>query len=742
MFCKNRVIIIIFSLLFIILCLSQFAAADNMDVYIYGKDVTKNLAPMIYEGQIMVRARLLADYIGAEIKWKKNIKTLKLIKDETVIKMMAGSPFIQIGDRAIESKNGMVLKNNNSYIPLKDVVRGFGFLINSTNNSLYIFKPEANVKEVVWENNCKLIIKMDKITPYRINEGQDPHKLIIEIDKASLASDFIDNVSCKNYYLDIKRSSKTARLQLVLTGKYPIPYYDESCIKEEGNNIVLNFYPLLKSIKWTNDNRLEILSSKSITKPDILLLSDPQRMVLDFTGLKLSDYDLDFKKNNYIKEVRVSQFKYEPLILRVVLELKDNRYLHCIDTEDNKKFVLGPATKTEISNLKYKSNKISFESTDRIKPEIFNLEEPNRLVINIHNALRGDNVKDKLTINNDLIKNIRSSRFDEQVIRVVVDLNGKIGYNWKQIEEENGKYKHIITLGNTLEKLRFINKKQKTNINIKFYDQVNYKVNKFSYPDRLVVDVLNTDLNVNQLDIPKNEGIIKEVRVDKYINKDKEYTRFVFELKQFHGYEVISAEPASNINITLAKKIFKVESTNNLIILDPGHGGFDPGACGQSGLTEKEVNLDIALKLKDILNNSGYQVILTRNKDKFISLRERVELANKKEARIFVSIHNNSSSKNYSEGTETFLAPNREEECLLLAQLLQKELLSELELVDRGVKKDNFYVIKYTNMPAVLLEIAFLSNPHEETLLESDLFRQNAAEAVARAIGKYFDRVN
>ncbi len=747
---KNCIVLIIFTLLLII-CLSQFSSADNINIYIYGKDVTSQLVPVVIEGQIMVRARSLADYIGSEIKWKESIKTLELIRDEKVIKMMVDSPYIQIGNSAVKSKAAMVVKDNYAYVPLKDVVDGFGFLINNTGNALYIFKPEAFIQEVGWGNSGrKLIIRMDKITPYRINEDTDPKKLVIEIDRAALAPGFTDNVSNKNYYFDIKKSSKTARLQLILTAKYPIPYYNESCIEEKENNIILNFYPGLEAINWTKDNKLELVSNETINKPDISLLTAPKRMVLDFSGLRLSDYQLNITENDYIKQVRVSQFKYEPLVLRVVLELKDNKYLHSIATEDNKKFVLGPAVRTEISELTYTDSTISFRATAQVEPEIFKLTEPDRLVINIFNAIRSNNIKEEIKINNGLVKGIRSSQFDDQVIRLVVDLKREIGYNWEQVKEENGKYLYTITLGNTVKKVEIVDGKQNTDINLKFYDEIKYKIDKFAYPDRLVVDILNTNINIEQIDIPDSPGIIKDIRVNKYNNEDKEYTRFVFELDDYNGHKVISENPAHNINITLAKKITEEiteeitdeNKIKNLIIVDPGHGGFDPGACGPSGLTEKEVNLDIALKIKDNLHNSGYNVMLTREKDEFISLKERVQIANEAGGLVFVSIHNNSSCRNYSEGTETFLAPNRDGKCLLLAQLMQEELLAELNLVDRGVKKDNFYVIKYTDMPAILVEIAFLSNPHEEALLENELFRQKAAEAVGRAIINYLNRVN
>ncbi len=740
---KKPVIIIFLILFFLTLFLSSFSYAAHKHIYIYGEEVTSQLVPVKENNQIMVKARVLADYIEAEIRWKKSIQTLTLTKNGTVIKMMAGSPYLQIGDRAVKSDANMILVDNQSYVPLKDIARGFGFLINEAEDSLYIFKPETEINEVCWENNGrKLVINMDKITPYRVYGGSDPNVLIIEIDRAALASDFKDNVSNKNYYLDIKSASKTARLQLILKGKYAIPYYNESCLGEEGNNIILNFYPAIEEINWRKDNKLEIIGSDSITEPEFTLLNDPRRIVLDFPDLRLSDYNLNITENKYIKEVRVSQFKYEPFVLRIVLELKENSYLQSMGIEDDSKFILAPAVETEICDLNYADKKISFVSTTPVKPELFMLEDPERLVINILNAVRSDNLADTVEVDNDLITGIRSSRFDDEIIRIVVDLNRKVGYNWKQTQVENGNYQHVITLGNTVEDLNLVDSKQSTDIIIKFVDKVKYKVNKFSYPDRLVIDVSDIDIDLEQIEIPEATGIIEDIRLNKYTIDGEELTRFVFTLNQYNAHNIISENPGNNISVTLDKEIAEEIDKNNLIIIDAGHGGFDPGAIGASGLTEKEVNLNIAHKVREKLEKEELNVMLTRENDIFISLKERVRIANEAGGRIFVSIHNNASSKNHSEGTETFLAPGRDGECLLLAELIQEELIAELNLFDRGVKRDNFYVIKYTEMPAVLVEVAFLSNSHEESLLESDLFCNKAAEAIARGIKKYIERVN
>ena len=171
-----------------------------------------------------------------------------------------------------------------------------------------------------------------------------------------------------------------------------------------------------------------------------------------------------------------------------------------------------------------------------------------------------------------------------------------------------------------------------------------------------------------------------------------------------------------------------------LVCIDPGHGGEDPGAVC-NGVEEKVVNLDIALRTRPLVEAMGYRVIMTRTADITLSLQERCDIANNAGADIFVSIHNNAYLST-SEGTETFCYYDSEEG-RRLATLIHNEVISRIKLTNRGVKEAGFYVLKHTDMPAALLEGAFLTNPEEAELLQDPAFRQKIAEGVAEGINNY-----
>jgi len=737
--CKKQIIIIITFLLLISFSF-QIVSADKIKIFINNNEISSELSPFSLNGEIMVKSRALADILNFELKWFASINSLNISYKDKTIKMMVDNPYYQIANETHRTKNGMIMKDGSTYIPLLDIMNAFGYLVrvNQEDNSYQIMRPLSKVKEICWsEDGNNLIIEMDKLAPYRIIRGEDPDKLMVELDKAALSNDFHDNLSNKNFYLKVKNLDHKARLQLIIMSKYPIPFQIDGGFEEVDNNLIIKFLPYIDTINWLDKGFLRISSSGELQKPEITLLQAPRRMVLDIPALMFSDFDLELADNNWIKDIRVSQFKYDPVILRVVLELKEGRHLY-LERESQSSILLKPTKRVRLLNVEHNNGNIIFETDNPIKADIFTLTEPDRLVINLLNTFRENNCPDNLEVNDDIVQRLRTGRFNKETVRIVADLKESTGYQLKEKKISNNFYQYELILKKRFNQIKISDRPQYTNINISLSGKLNYEIKKFSYPDRIVVDIKDLDTELSSIKLPEPSGIIRDIRFNKYSDKGSIVVRIVFELDNYYGYSLVSSNPSDNIIIALNKQL--KEEKINLILLDPGHGGFDPGAIGPSGMMEKDLNLEIAKITAELLRKSGYEVMKSRDNDEFISLKSRVKMANDINARLFVSIHINSSNKAYSEGTETYLAPNKVDDSLLLAELLQEYLLAELKLVDRGVKKDNFYVIKYTNMPAVLVEIAFLSNPHEEALLGNDLFKRKAAAAIAEGIKAYLDK--
>jgi N-acetylmuramoyl-L-alanine amidase len=213
------------------------------------------------------------------------------------------------------------------------------------------------------------------------------------------------------------------------------------------------------------------------------------------------------------------------------------------------------------------------------------------------------------------------------------------------------------------------------------------------------------------------------------------------------------------------------------VLIDPGHGGHDPGTMNKSGMKEKDIVLDVSQRLRTLLEADGFEVLMTRDRDVFIPLEERTAVANAKGADLFVSIHVNSARSSKARGTETYFlnlatTPDAEEvaarenavttrrvselqnilqkvlnnekitESRELASRVQTSLSKELyESVkderNRGVKTAPFYVLLGAQMPAVLVEVAYLSNRKDAELLGDGAFRQKLAESIAEGIRGY-----
>jgi N-acetylmuramoyl-L-alanine amidase len=180
-----------------------------------------------------------------------------------------------------------------------------------------------------------------------------------------------------------------------------------------------------------------------------------------------------------------------------------------------------------------------------------------------------------------------------------------------------------------------------------------------------------------------------------------------------------------------------------VIVVDPGHGGSDAGAIGPSNILEKNVTLAIARDLQQLLSDGGATVVMTRTSDKAVAneeasdieeLQARADIANQANADLFISIHADSFAEHESGTTTYFWADSNDD----LARFVQDSMVSQLKLYDRGYQSSDFYVLKNTNMPAILTEAAFISNPKEEKLLANRNFNHKVAIGIYNGIKKYF----
>lgn len=277
-------------------------------------------------------------------------------------------------------------------------------------------------------------------------------------------------------------------------------------------------------------------------------------------------------------------------------------------------------------------------------------------------------------------------------------------------------------------------------------------------PERFGVDIKKTLLDMEGESLKVKNNILSAIRYSQF-NEDT--VRVVIDLNEKVAGKVSLSEDKESITILFGKdKAQEFEELGNttedgldvldwraagkLIVIDPGHGGKDSGSRairnGETVLNEKEVNLDIALRLNRMLQAAGANTCLTREDDTYMGLYERPEKANALGGDLYISIHNNSSDSSSPNGTEVYYYCKSNEadygiDTAGFAKLVQKELVETIGLKNRGAKSEPAYaVLNKTRMPAIIIEGGFLSNDTDLNMILTDEFKENYAYATAKAI--------
>ncbi len=298
----------------------------------------------------------------------------------------------------------------------------------------------------------------------------------------------------------------------------------------------------------------------------------------------------------------------------------------------------------------------------------------------------------------------------------------------------------------TLQNIDIDSEDKKINIEISCDRQVTYNIFTLSSPDRLIIDLNDTQpgsVNTSQ-DI--NSSIAGKLRIG---SRDPDITRLVFDLTGKVIYKVQAGADPNTISLVIFVPDIYEALKGAVIVLDPGHGGADPGAIGRNlGLFEKDVNMQVAECAGELLHSYGVTVLYTRYGDQDVGLYERAGAANNAGADVFISIHMNANLSSSMGGTSTYFSSNalngqqRQVKSSQLADYIQNSLVANLGLKDKGVRQADFVVIRETVMPAVLIEAAFISNAYEESLMTTDQFRNNIARALVNGIGMFLASQN
>lgn len=383
------------------------------------------------------------------------------------------------------------------------------------------------------------------------------------------------------------------------------------------------------------------------------------------------------------------------------------------------------------------------------------LTEPDRLVVDLY-GVGGDALPTVEVSGHPVVSSIRSSRFDEQTMRIVCDLKGSTGYRVNPWPEGGLEIEFNFQL--TTIELRA------SEDDLCLYFQASaapvIEAVYLENPLRLVLDLQETTLMLSSFDKAVNQGRVERLRASQHTPA---VTRVVLQvtepvaplpLEQLDEGEFILPlflGTASEAHAYLARlqghtepelaeePIIEGELSGLTVVVDPGHGGSDPGTIGHQGTFEKDINLAIGLYLGDLLRQAGAKVVYTRESDVYVSIFERPAIAAEAKADMFVSIHANSHIKRgTARGTETLYRAH-DPASELLARAVQDELVQAITLVNRRTwGREDLAVFNQTKMPAIMVEVGFLDHPDEEILLLAPGFQRVAAQGIYNGIKRFY----
>jgi len=348
---------------------------------------------------------------------------------------------------------------------------------------------------------------------------------------------------------------------------------------------------------------------------------------------------------------------------------------------------------------------VNVYTSEKIKPDIVILENPNRIAM----VFKDSRIDAPVTIPgpSSFIRMVQAAQFDENTVYVIVEPSDRLSYDFASIL---GKNKVILELS-----------KAKPGEMAKTIEP--------SAPTPATAEVETPTLT--ETEEAATAALTREV-----VEAPGEViTEEVFIVsEEVSSPEIEKMPPSPVISKTPPVPTKKQPLKGKVIVIDPGHGGIDPGYIGPSGMFEKTLNLKIALKLRKILNDAGAKVVMTRHGDVTVRNKDVVALANSSGANLFVAIHLNSFASPRIGGCETYYFTPQSRK---FANVMEKYLSRTIKRSCRGAKKVTYYAIHHTVMPAVLVEPLYLTNPLEERLAMNPQYQQAIATGIFKGITEY-----
>lgn len=670
----------------------KYEEVKEVPIILDGKPVYSEVPAIMQGGSTLVSIRFIGETYGAKVNWENKTKSVIIEQGDKKIVMQINSKDVYVNGehRLIES----------GYTP--KLVK---FSSNKTSNTMVPlrFLSEVLEYEVGWDNKVKL--------PYVNvnNKGSKPEPKPEEKPNSKPEGKPEDKGIIKDIKVNL---SSTNTPKISLEGKEKIDY----TYKKVGNNIVF-------TVKNGG------LAFKAGEKDKINVNRTPLKDIGIKNDIENNQLDLEFNLNRQSDLDIISKNNGKTVDIYFVNRITDIR----TDSINGKEVLIID------KNFKSKNN-------------LLHLKNPKRLVIDFMDSSLGIGSKE-IAKNISFVKNIRVSQFsaeslygkNDRVVRVVLDIDERMSQADLTVQEKGDKLV-IIPKESIIDILDYKDNGKTGSLDISLIKKVNYSLLQDASTLTLSIPKEAIKHEKGKLDI--DNSFIRDINLVK--NGDKIDIRV--RLKAGVEFD----EKTKNQKVDSIKLGFTKKTSSNLpeekpsgpnykpvnpgkstIVIDPGHGGTDPGAV-RSGVNEKDITLPVSLKVEKILRDKGYNVVMTRSTDRYVSLSERANIANNVNADAFVSIHANSvKNAPNANGIETLYNTSLDKE---LAKCIQEEVIKATGATNRSIKhRPNLAVLRRTKMPASLIELGFITNERERKMMINNGYQNILARGIVSGIEKFLN---
>ncbi|HBE80708.1 MAG TPA: hypothetical protein DDW65_23420 [Firmicutes bacterium] len=488
-----------------------------------------------------------------------------------------------------------------------------------------------------------------------------------------------------------------------------------------------NYLLGLESVTYQNRPAFLLIGTKNVKITDTVL-SNPNRLVLTLPGV-IAHFAMNEQINcasfSIVKQVGFD--RSDPVGLKIIFNLSQTigyQFIPLPDQPNRVLLVFNYLLKDVNAFTQDNEQKILITSS---APAQYQIKTTNahQMIINLRGATLAG-IPGQINSNGNWCRTIQFTQLNLQTVQIKLTLTGSSpGYVFQPSDNPN-----LLEIRPPcdIEQINWLGNASSGELHIASNGELFSTVSQAKSIGKLEVDF--NDVRISPTHVLPNisNNLINGVLLT---TVGPASLRLIVNLNRFVNYKLEYSTDRKQMTIHFNHS----PVIGKTIVIDPGHGGIDNGAVGRQ-IREKDVNLEIAMRLKDLLEAVGADVILTRTDDYFVGLYERPYLANNLGAALFISVHTNNHPDLTVHGIEVFHFPGRETSQMLAQDILAK-ITQYTGLAGLGVKQDNFVVIREAQMPSILVEVGFLSNFQEESIIKTPEFKDNAAMGIYQGILDY-----